>query len=125
MKAYADIEFYMTEYLCGKEPVIGEDPFDFYARSATAEIRTFTGSNINENSHIPECVKMCCCELAELIFKDEKTAVQTEGVSSESVGGWSKSYESGQSREESRSCKIRQTVYKWLGGTGLLFRGVR
>ena len=59
---YADEEYYKNEYLCGKEAVINA-AFDFYARSATAEIKRFTGRNVDEDN-IPDCVKNCCCELS-------------------------------------------------------------
>ena len=67
---YADENFYTESYLCGKEAVINI-AFDFYSRKASTVIRTFTGNNIDENN-IPECVKMCCCEVAESFFRYEK-----------------------------------------------------
>lgn len=47
------------------------------------------------------------------------------GVSSESVGGWSKSYESSDIRRQNADRAVHDIVYKWLSGTGLLYRGVR
>lgn len=79
--------------------------------------------SLNEND-IPEEVKMCCCELAENIFKAEQEG-GTQGVSSESVGGWSKSYESSDIRRQNADRAVHDIVYKWLSGTGLLYRGVR
>lgn len=120
---YADEIYYKSEYLCGKEAVI-DTAFEFYARSATAEIKRFAGRNI-DNSNIPECVKNCCCELAELIYTHEKTAADTNGKSSESVGGWSVSYESREQVMQSFNNSVKDCIYKWLSGTGLLFAGVR
>lgn len=121
MTAYADEAFYKNEYLCGKKAVINT-AFYFYARRATQEIRRFTGSNIEE-SDIPECVKLCCCEIAELIFNYE-SGFHTIGVTSEKVGDISKSYESSQTMKQELSKNIRSAVYSWLSGTGLLYRGV-
>lgn len=120
---YADEEYYKNEYLCGKEAVINA-AFDFYARSATAEIKRFTGRNVDEGN-ISDCVKNCCCELAELVYTHEKSAAQSNGKSSESVGGWSVSYESKEQSDLNFSNAVSECIYKWLNGTGLLFSGVR
>ena len=96
--------------------------FLFYARSATQKIRLYTCDNIDENN-IPECVKMCCCELAEKLYSYEQS--DNDGVSSESVGGWSKSYESTSNKQRNLKSDIREIVYKWLSNTGLLYRGLR
>ena len=120
---YADESYYTNEYLCGKEAVI-DTAFDFYARAATAEIKRFAGRNVDENN-IPPCVKNCCCELAELIYTHEKAAADTNGKSSESVGGWSVSYESKEQLEMNFNNSVCDIVYKWLSGTGLLFSGVQ
>ncbi len=125
MTTYADKEFYTNEYLCGKKAVIST-AFYFYARRATQEIRRFTGSNIEE-SDIPECVKMCCCEIAELLYNYENSGScsAAQGISSESVGDMSVSYENSEARYKALSGKIKSVVYSWLTGTGLLYRGVR
>lgn len=120
---YADESYYTNEYLCGKEAVINA-AFDFYARAATAEIKQFTGRNVDEGN-IPPCVKNCCCELAETIYTHEKTAADISGKSSESVGGWSVSYENREQSETIYRNTITDCVYKWLSGTGLLFAGAR
>ena len=67
MKAYANESYYIGVYLCGKEPDISA-AFDFYAMQATSLMKQYTLDNVDEND-IPEEVKMCCCELAENIFK--------------------------------------------------------
>lgn len=122
MTAYTDEEFYKNEYLCGKKAVIST-AFYFYARRATQEIRRFTGSNVEE-SDIPKCVKMCCCEIAEMLFKADNCTSQI-GVSSEKTGDVSISYESSESQRQVLSKKIKSVIYLWLAGTGLLYRGVK
>ena len=120
---YADEEYYKNEYLLGKESVVNA-AFDFYARAATVEIKRFTGRNVDEGN-IPDCVKNCCCELAELVYIHEKSAAESNGKSSESVGGWSVSYESKEQAQTNYNNSVCEIVYKWLSGTGLLFSGVR
>ena len=70
MKAYASESYYIGVYLCGREPDISA-AFDFYAMQATSLMKQYTLDNVDEND-IPEEVKMCCCELAENIFKAEQ-----------------------------------------------------
>ena len=120
---YADENFYTQSYLCGKEAVINT-AFDFYSRKASTVIRTFIGNNIDENN-IPECVRMCCCEVAESFFRYEKLlSGNTTGMTSQHIGDLSVNYESAENLRKSQSDEIRQTVYRWLSGTGLLYRGV-
>lgn len=123
MTIYADESYYSEDYLCGKQAVITA-AFNYYARAATAEIKRFTGNNIDENN-IPECVKNCCCELAEALCTYEKMSSHSDGKTSESVGGWSVSYESLQQTKDAYTNAVSDIVYKWLSGTGLLFTGVR
>ncbi len=124
MTVYADSEFYMIEYLCGTEPVVSEDIFEFYARSASQKIKEYIGINV-DNDKPQKCIKMCCCETAEMLYKSEQLESRSSGVTSESVGGWSKSYESSESQKKSLDAAVHDIVYKWLSGTGLLYRGVR
>ncbi len=119
---YADEQFYKDSYLLGREAVINT-AFPYFSRLASQEIKRFAGSNIDEYN-VPECVKMCCCEIAETIYNDEKKTNEHIGVTSESVGGWSKSYESTEQAKQVMQKNIKNIVYKWLSGTGLLYRGV-
>ncbi|MGN1133211.1 MAG: hypothetical protein ACI4RN_02025 [Oscillospiraceae bacterium] len=123
MIIYANFPFYTSKYLAGKEAVI-DTAFPYYARLATQEIKHYTGDNVNEYD-IPEEVSMCCCELAEIIYRQEKLNNQADGVTSESVQGWSKSYENAESRKQTYNTAVKDCVYKWLSGTRLLYRGLR
>lgn len=122
---FADEGFYKNAYLQGRAAVITV-AFAYYARLATAEIKRYTFDRVDEDN-IPEEVSMCCCEIAELVFRREQTSndSRSDGVSSESVQGWSRSYESAESRRQSFDTSVKNCVCRWLGGTGLLYRGVR
>lgn len=120
MTAFTDEAFYREQYLCGREPAV-TSAFAFYAAQATAIIKQYTLDNVDEDN-IPEEVKMCCCELAESIYTAEQSGAK--GVAAESVGGWSVSYESSEQRRQTAAVGVRDIVYKWLSGTGLLYRGV-
>ena len=114
---YADENFYTQSYLCGKEAVI-TTAFDIDRNNF------LLNCNIDKNN-IPECVKMCCCELAETLFRYEKLLNgNTTGMTSQHIGDLSVNYESAENLRKSQSDEIRQIIYRWLSGTGLLYRGV-
>ena len=124
MVNYADEKFYMSKYTVEGRKAVIDTAFPCFARIATQEIKRYTGDNVQE-CDIPEEVSMCCCEIAELAYKREQLSNQSDGVSAESVQGWSKSYESTESRRQAFDTAVKECVYKWLSGTGLLYRGVR
>lgn len=121
MTAFADYNFYTKEYLCGRKAVIDTASFCFYAKQATQYIRRQTFGNINEDEEIPYCVKMCCCDVAELIYKSNNN--DHSGITSEKVGDLSVSYESAESQGQVLSKNIRSAIYLWLADTDLLYRG--
>lgn len=124
MKLFADGNFYMNDYLKGKQAVIDAACFDYYIMQSTMKIKEYTFDNIDESEDIPKEVKMCCCELAEIMSEEDKRQAETGGVLSESVGGWSKSYENSEIAAKQFESKLKASVYKWLGNTGLLYCGV-
>lgn len=126
MTPYADASFYTGTYLSGRDAAIPSAQFPFYARDATMRIYQRTYGKVPEI--VPEAVKLCCCELAELLYQAEKASAATEGgtVASESNGGWSKTYvtEDGRTSEETLNAKVGRVMQKWLGNTGYLYLGV-
>lgn len=124
MTVYADYEFYTNEYLAGKSAAVTAADFTFYARQASAEIARYTHGNIDSENIIEE-VKLCCCELAEDMYRaDNSKAAEKQGISSESVQGWSQSYESAGERSTALKGTVRDVIRKWLSSTGLLYSGV-
>ncbi len=124
MKLYADPSFYEGEYLAGRTSVIDAKSIVFYLRKAQIALKPYILHNVETFSEIPYELKMCQCEVAEIIYKDEKREENTDGVSSESVVGWSKSYESSEQMQAKLQKKLSTCIYSWLCGTGLLYRGV-
>ena len=124
MTAYANYSFYTDEYLSGRAAAVTSADFSFYANNASKIIDRYTFSHVDPDN-VPEEVKMCCCELAELAYKSENSkAAVKNGIASESVQGWSQSYESSDSRRLSLRSAQRDCIFKWLSGTGLLYAGV-
>lgn len=124
MTIYTTFDFYFNKYLCGRQVVVESTAFDFYVREASAIIKKYTFDNIDDSQPIPEEVQLCCCELAEKIYIREKQRNANSGVASESVGGWSKSYESSEAQEKQFKDDIKNIVHKWLSSTDLLYRGI-
>lgn len=117
MTNYADYEYYTGTY---KGAVIDAASFDTYARKATQTIKQYTFSRITDDN-VPDDAKMCCCEVAEAIFKSDQQ--DTEGIVSEKVGEYSVSYVSPEAKEKLLNYSIRRIIYNWLAMTGLLYRG--
>lgn len=124
MTRFADCNFYLLKYLSGKNPTVEPSVFSYYATQASMKIKQYTFDNISQSAEIPEEVKMCCCEVAELMYAEDRRQSETNGVLSESVGNWSKSYESGEKTEQLLERKIKAAVCKWLSNMGLLYCGV-
>lgn len=113
MTVYADETFYMGTYLQSREAVITV-AFGYYAQLASAEITAFAGGEFPADA-VPEAVRMCCCEIAELLWREETSeASKKSGIASESVQGWSQSYESSESRRLSQRRAASDVLHKWL-----------
>lgn len=113
MTVYADQTFYTQEYLQGRSAKVPAADFPFYARNASAAINSYAGAFPDDD--IPEEVRLCCCEIAELLCTgDTSEASKKAGIASESVAGWSQTYESTESRSSAQSTAIDTVLHKWL-----------
>lgn len=78
---YADETFYKDEYLQGRTAVITSG-LSFYLQKSTNIINKYIGTVITD---ITDEVKMCCCEVADLLFsetlRDNKTSENNDGYS--------------------------------------------
>ena len=117
MTNYADYAYYTDTY---GGAVIDTASFNLYAGKATQKIKLYTFNRIADDS-IPDEAKMCCCELAELIFRADKE--DTKGIASEKVGEYSVTYTSPEAKEKQLSKSTSDIIYRWLAMTGLLYRG--
>ena len=123
MEMYADNDFYTREYLQGKDPTIGAG-FNYYAKNASKIIDLYTFGRLEGVGDITKDVKFCCCELAELIFEYETQTRDTGNKTSERIGSYSVSFSSKADSEEAFKSKQYGIVIKWLGNTGLCYRGL-
>ena len=124
MKVYADEAFYKDTYLLGRKPVISTG-FNFYARSASRIINCLTFGRIDKLSELTEDIQMCCCEIAERCYTNEKERKAAGGKTSEKNGTYSATYsEKTISDSEISVADANKIMNKWLSETGLLYRGI-
>lgn len=120
---YADERFYTEQYLLGRKPVISAG-FDFYSRQASRVIDCYTFGRLKQMAKIPETVRLCCCELAEAAFSREKQKRDSGGKTSEKIGTYSVSFTPSGEGDSAYAGEQEAIVMKWLGDTGLCYRGV-
>ncbi|GLC79237.1 hypothetical protein [Lacrimispora brassicae] len=124
MKIYADAEFYTGQYWLGRKPVISTG-FEYYARSASRTMNNLTFGRIDKLEELTDDIQMCCCEMAEQCFTNEKERKAAGGKTSEKNGTYSVTYsDKAQSQEDISLSDASRIMNKWLSQTGLLYRGI-
>lgn len=130
---YADRKYYETGYLLGRSSVIPEDVYPYWEKQAERVLNQYTLSRLAADFNlITDEVKDCTCELAELLYQadtvSQKAMEQGGGLlSSYSNDGQSGTFDLSQSSytEEGKKRKTQEIIYKYLGNTGLLYRGMQ
>lgn len=130
---YADRDYYETGYLLGRTAIIPEDVYPYWEKQAERVLNRYTLSRlVADFDLITDEVKDCTCELAELLYQadtvSQRAAEQGGGIlSSYSNDGESGTFDFSQSSytEEGKTKKTREILYKYLGDTGLLYRGIQ
>ena len=124
MKVYADAAFYTDKYLLGRKPVISAG-FDYYARSVSRIMNNLTFGRIDKLPELTDDIRMCCCELAESCYTNEKERTAAGGKTSEKNGTYSVTYsEKVLSRYDVDPVDTMRIINKWLSETGLLYRRI-
>lgn len=117
---YASWEDYNSIFLLGKEPSISQADFPFWERRARTHVDLVTFDhlhNVDVLEQHREAVILCVCELAEHYASD--IMQESRGLSSISITGHSMSFE-----KDSTANAEREVVLRYLGNTGLLYRGI-
>jgi len=131
MDKYVDYQWYKEHYLLGKAPVIPIETFDYYATVASAEVKNVVTLGTDLTNPIDE-IKAATCEVAEVLCQidggskqDGESVTVPVGVSSEKVGEYSVTYSGNSATEKvaEKRYKVHSAMAKWLGVTGLLYRG--
>lgn len=128
---YVNYGYYESKYLCDREPVVPEDDFRFWERQAVRVVDQCTFGRLLSNSDlVTNDVKECVCELTELLYQADKAAQQAAAqggmLQSYSNDGESGTFDLSQSTftEDGKVKKAREIIHRYLGNTGLLYRGV-
>ena len=110
---YASYSDYTT-WLSGRTPLILESEFNYYSNAASMYMDRI--APLLSEQTISDEIKACCLEVAEMLKRDFARG----NVTSESNDGFSVSYDTKMSIDMS----IRDKVNFYLGGKGLMYRGV-
>lgn len=115
---YVDYEFYQLEW-GGKAPMT-----DFVQLNiqATKIIDYYTFNRLKELGDVSNDVKYAICELIDDMHRLKATGGKE--VASEKVGTHSITYATSDSAGDAVKKKQKDIVKKWLGHTGLMYRGV-
>nr|DAM36589.1 MAG TPA: Head Tail Connector Protein [Caudoviricetes sp.] len=127
---YVNYGYYESKYLLGREPTVPEDDFLFWEKQTERVLNQHTFGRLTTDTELlTDEVKDCACELAELLYQADKSAqqaaVQGGVLQSYSNDGESGTFDLSHSTftEEGKAKKIREIIHRYLGNTGLLYRG--
>jgi hypothetical protein len=125
MVSYTTLTFYKNTYLMGRQAVISDALFPLYALKATRAIKLHTFNNINETEPYKDELQMCCCEVAENLYKKDNPATVVEpNIKSETTGSHSITFETRTATEEYNRTVVKGIIHTWLLDTGYLYRGL-
>lgn len=128
----ANYDYYTNKYLGNSIP---SNSFSKYSMDATRRINYYTQHRIEEKK-ITNDIKDACCEIAELLLKQDllydETIKNSKEIASETVGSHSVTYTNNVNlkdkrimTEEELDLACYKICYKYLAHTGLMYRGVR
>lgn len=128
---YVNYGYYESKYLLGREPTVPEDDFMFWEKQTERVLNQHTFNRLTADTGLlTDEVKDCACELTELLYQADKSvqqaALQGGVLQSYSNDGESGTFDLSQSTftEEGKAKKISEIIHRYLGNTGLLYRGV-
>lgn len=128
---YVNYGYYESKYLLGREPTVPKDDFMFWEKQTERVLNQYTFGRLTADTELlTDEVKDCACELAELLYQADRSAqqaaVQGGVLQSYSNDGESGTFDLSQSTftEEGKAKKISEIIHRYLGNTGLLYRGV-
>ena len=129
---YADYEYYKENFACLNPYEIDEQKYNALGIRATAYIDSMTMNRLKTLDEIPECVKNAYCAVIDVLamaqYAREYIANGEGDISSEKTGEESVNYSYARLSKQAGSAvsldsQLRNAVYQYLSGTGLLYRG--
>lgn len=119
--AYASYEFYAHNFMGSAIPC---DDFPRLSERASEYLDYITRGRAAQESHLPALQKACCA-LAEYyqVIENARNAALTGEITSQTVGGWSRTYRSGTEVAKEYDAQLHAIAQRYLMATGLLYRG--
>lgn len=115
---YLDYDFYKTNW--GNK--VPEEDFTQLNIKATQIIDYYTFNRLKNLEIIDDDVKYAICELIDDMHRLKATGGKE--IASEKVGTHSITYATSSNSDDTVKKKQKDIVKKWLGHTGLMYRGV-
>lgn len=115
---YADKEYYLNAFNDGGEASLPDEKCTKYLRRASAFLDSLFIKSKPQEPY-DENIKNACCEIADYMFSSDSRA----GIASESNDGYSVTY-SDEITQERISAQCYVIAARYLGHTGLLYRGI-
>lgn len=122
---YTNSAFYKDEYLQGRSEVIPTSEFPYWSMQASAEIRKRTFESVDQLESIPDVVQICCCEVAEKLYRYD-AAKGDNGMVLQSYGndGDTGTYKTDDLTDAAVESAVSEIIGRWLLNTGLMYCGV-
>lgn len=116
-----DYSFYVGQYFGN---IIAESDFNGYSRLAETYVNQYTFSRIHGvlTDEDKQNVYFCICEIADRLY-DNDHLPSAKGITSENVDGHSVSFERRKTTSQLKPL-IQEIVYRYLGTSNLLYRGI-
>lgn len=123
-KPYANFSYYQKHY----NGTLSKEEFNANYNDAEAELDMRTFHRIpkirDADDELVRLIKFAVCNLVEVVHDHKSSrAAAVSGIASENRDGYSISYASPEKSGELYSSDIFDTCVKYLGDTGLLYRG--
>lgn len=115
--SYIDETFYTDDYHGFTVPSL---KFSYYSERATDTVNEYIDAL--EVASVTEEVKKCTCAVMDQLYKIENPSIDATTLTSESVGSYKRSFKDS-TPSKSNNNKIYDIVLKYLGKSGLLYRG--
>ncbi len=115
MTVKVSFEFYFNSFCDGRGGIIPAEAFDRCIRQAEREVESYLLCKA-VSAEDESLVKLCLCEVAELLFRVEKNGE----LKSETIDGYSVVFADKADVKET----VRKVIFQRLGSIGLLFAGV-
>ncbi len=112
-KTDVSFAFYYNEFCCGGEAALPAEEFEKYIRRAE---NVLGGFGVSYCDSFENEIKLCLCEMAELIYSGEKR----QGIKAETIDGYSVTF----AEKQNANNELLKVALRRLEKSGLMYAGV-